>query len=60
MDELYGVQLIFGALPISYQFGREGDGSSENIILFSPEQFHEIPKGLSKTQVFHIDRLSRD
>ena len=35
--------------------------SGENrIYLFSPEQFHEIPKWLSRTQVFHICRLSRD
>ena len=28
--------------------------------LFSPEQFHEIQKWLSRTQAFHICRLSRD
>ena len=28
--------------------------------IFSPEQFHEIPKWLSRTQAFHICRLSRD
>ena len=28
--------------------------------LFSPEQFRGIPKVISRTQVFYIDRLSRD